>query len=366
MQTGPMPVEVAEAVVGDVLAGLSITTVCGVPGAVRGSVFGAVANRLRIAGLRVAVLVASTDGGSTAVATTLLDAANVPGSVTQLMDGDAEVSTARLAGLLSDALTRPGMRELVLLVDDADSLSANAYRLVSLLLRMSRDGTAKVRFVLFGSDAPWPELHRVRQNLWATYALPAPDDIPDDIPDDTPGGTPPAVRNVGPSLATSRARRPRRGWLTGTAWGAAGLSLVAACAGMAVLLNHGGVSDARPALFNPSSALPPAAVPPPVSAPVPLPAFPPSVPRSPLDPPPLPEARPLPDHGLMFVVRPGDTLEKLYNKIYQGLPMPPFSEVLAMNPAPVRPGVLVIFPEPPGGWSANPAARQGDRSPRAR
>ena len=55
-------------------------------------------------------------------------------------------------------------------------------------------------------------------------------------------------------------------------------------------------------------------------------------------------------HGLVFKARAGDTLATLYNKLYRGGPMPPFGDVQAMNPGPIRPGTLVVFPEPPGGW----------------
>lgn len=56
--------------------------------------------------------------------------------------------------------------------------------------------------------------------------------------------------------------------------------------------------------------------------------------------------------GLLLVARQGDTLRRLYQKLYVGLKAPPFAEILAINPGPVRPGSLLVFPTPPGGWQA--------------
>jgi hypothetical protein len=40
----------------------------------------------------------------------------------------------------------------------------------------------------------------------------------------------------------------------------------------------------------------------------------------------------------------------MYARVYRGLEPPPFTDVLAANADPIRPGSLVVFPEPPKGW----------------
>lgn len=82
----------------------------------------------------------------------------------------------------------------------------------------------------------------------------------------------------------------------------------------------------------------------------------------PMPPPPLPArsavAQPRPGGpGLLLVARPGDTLERLYRQVYSGLTPPPLSAVAAVNPAPIRPGDVLVFPAPPGGWSAKRSGR---------
>ncbi len=55
--------------------------------------------------------------------------------------------------------------------------------------------------------------------------------------------------------------------------------------------------------------------------------------------------------GLVLVAQPGDTLPGLYRRIYRGVTPPPYSEVAAGNAFSPRPGDLLIFPAPPGGWT---------------
>ncbi len=57
-----------------------------------------------------------------------------------------------------------------------------------------------------------------------------------------------------------------------------------------------------------------------------------------------------PVQGLLLVARQGDTLQRLYRSVYNGVRPPPFQEVADANPTPVRPGVVLVFPTPPGGW----------------
>ena len=54
--------------------------------------------------------------------------------------------------------------------------------------------------------------------------------------------------------------------------------------------------------------------------------------------------------GLILVAQRGDTLERLYADIYRDRHAPPFAAVLAVNPAPFKPGAVVVFPAPIGGW----------------
>ena len=56
------------------------------------------------------------------------------------------------------------------------------------------------------------------------------------------------------------------------------------------------------------------------------------------------------DPGLIIIARRGDTLRDLYASLYRGVEPPPFEEIMAVNPKPVVPGAVVIFPAPNGGW----------------
>jgi type II secretory pathway predicted ATPase ExeA len=56
--------------------------------------------------------------------------------------------------------------------------------------------------------------------------------------------------------------------------------------------------------------------------------------------------------GLALVAAPGDDIVTLYSKVYRGVVPPPLPVVLAANRLPVKPGAIVIFPEPPHGWPA--------------
>ena len=54
--------------------------------------------------------------------------------------------------------------------------------------------------------------------------------------------------------------------------------------------------------------------------------------------------------GLVLIAQRGDTLESLYGNVYRDRNAPPFAIVAAANPGPFKPGAIVVFPEPPGGW----------------
>lgn len=54
--------------------------------------------------------------------------------------------------------------------------------------------------------------------------------------------------------------------------------------------------------------------------------------------------------GLILVAQRGDTLERLYADIYRDRHAPPFAAVQAVNPTPFKPGAVIVFPEPIGGW----------------
>ena len=55
--------------------------------------------------------------------------------------------------------------------------------------------------------------------------------------------------------------------------------------------------------------------------------------------------------GLILVAGADDTLPALYARVYRGVIPPPYAAVAAANHSPVRPGDLLVFPEPPNGWS---------------
>ena len=55
--------------------------------------------------------------------------------------------------------------------------------------------------------------------------------------------------------------------------------------------------------------------------------------------------------GIVLLAQRGDTLQSMYRDIYRGRAAPPYPDVLAANPRPIRPGAIVVFPAPPGGWA---------------
>ena len=59
--------------------------------------------------------------------------------------------------------------------------------------------------------------------------------------------------------------------------------------------------------------------------------------------------------GLLLVAERGDTLPGLYRRVYAGVSPPSFAAVLAVNRDPVQPGIRLLFPTPPGGWSVRPS-----------
>lgn len=65
--------------------------------------------------------------------------------------------------------------------------------------------------------------------------------------------------------------------------------------------------------------------------------------------------------GLLLQVRPGDTLESLYARVYRGLTAPPLADVAALNPGPIKPGDVLSFPPPQEGWSRVPSLGSADR-----
>ena len=54
--------------------------------------------------------------------------------------------------------------------------------------------------------------------------------------------------------------------------------------------------------------------------------------------------------GLVLVAAAGDDIRVLYDKVYRGVTPPSYPAFLAANRSPIKPGGLVIFPEPPHGW----------------
>ena len=104
---------------------------------------------------------------------------------------------------------------------------------------------------------------------------------------------------------------------------------------------------ARPAAA-PSAETAAPFVPPPPSAPAPAsPAIEPT--------PAKPDGAP----GLLLRVRPGDTLEALYLRVYRGVTPPSFASVAALNPERIRPGDILTFPAPVNGWAGQDDADAG-------
>ena len=78
------------------------------------------------------------------------------------------------------------------------------------------------------------------------------------------------------------------------------------------------------------------------------------IPRETAPPPPAHDANTAKPHGqgLVLIASAGDNMANLYKRVYRGLQPPPYREVIAVNREPIRQGSLVVFPEPPHGWSA--------------
>ncbi len=55
--------------------------------------------------------------------------------------------------------------------------------------------------------------------------------------------------------------------------------------------------------------------------------------------------------GLVLVAGADDTLPALYARVYRGMTPPPYAAVAAANRSPIHAGALLVFPEPPNGWS---------------
>lgn len=66
--------------------------------------------------------------------------------------------------------------------------------------------------------------------------------------------------------------------------------------------------------------------------------------------PPAPTAAVVPGASLLLIAEPGDTLPKLYARVYQGMTPPPYADVAAVNPERIKPGDHLMFPAPPNGW----------------
>ena len=364
--------EVISAIVGDVLAGLSITAMCGGRGAPTTAVINAVTVRLSANGKLVIVLFGDNLINRRTVTTALLRASGV-----SLKDVDSQ-HDEQLGSQLRKMFSQPRALEFVLIFDNADSMPSDVYRFMSLLLTLARDGTAKLRFILFGSLAPWPELHRLRMDLHSTYVILSPMQSEKSV-----------LSDVRPGWAASYSAAPKTSAflpkkMVRRAWEVASILTVLAGAGLAAVLQTSAWFETRPAADEiPQHQAGPVALALPLPSPTHTPAQssvdgePQSVPGTPnalsLTPPtssdgpasvesawPFPAVRRPPPHGLLLLAQPGDTLLTLYNRLYRGLPTPPFPEVSAMNPLPIRPGTLIMFPEPPGGWPLHNADHRGD------
>lgn len=337
---------VIETVAADVLTGLSITVLRASHPSTLAAAVVTLRTRFAAADLRVAVpdWAAATDPAKLAAA--ILPSAAVHGVGQPGCPPDP----------LGHVLSRPDMQDLVVLISGADRLPASAFQMMNLLLQKARSGTSKVRIVLFGLDSPWPELHRVRQNLCFTYFMPE-------------------------TTLAALVTRPRRRIVHRVGTTLALVSVVGCC-----LIALFPWREPSRSLFQAEPETPAAdrtlaadpvgstSPEPQASATLPSPVEPSSAAvtrdspflaqddQSALPPdlqtPETPSMeRPL-RNGLIFVARPGDTLATLYERVYRRSAKPPFADVQEMNPNPLRPGTRVMFPEPPNGWlPQTPTAR---------
>ena len=426
----------AKAIVDDVLGEFPVVAVRGGRDAAQTAMREAVAAKLREAG-RLALPLDHVAGGSSAGILKALLAAFGAGG------GDQ----GQPLHLLRRILARPGLPDVVLLLDDAETLPASLFRFMDALLKLAGFTSAKLRIVLFGALGPWPGLNSPELCLlWqedmcsihylpplspaeaASLGVPARTVQTDSRPvADTPARSRPAGSDA-PGRTPYRTRRAVRPWVAVAACLviAVGLGTAVLHPGARMPENHPAppldVPPARTASLAPAVPPPPAAPPPPYAPPADEPGVPasqppasqppasqpvveaPSSPASKAVPPddavaaqtPAPSLLPDPPrdkiakseaaaperappdrasasqlatanrpsvHGLVFIAQPGDTLATLFSQVYRNLAAPPFADVLAVNPAPIRPGVLVMFPEPPGGWTrTSPDLRGGMRS----
>ena len=344
--------------------------------------------------------------------------------------GSDDVSPERL---LRSLLTQPGLRDLVLLIDDADTLPHATWRFLDLLLRLAQFGKARLRLVLFGAPGRWPDpgklprlgsglvsarvieplsraeaahyattlaertgrvldrgrLERIlnsangslaqldaavrdttpvpsgtterstARRFWPALVLGGPVlagvaafAVHQSRPRPAPAVSPPVsvalVDAVAPPEAAPKPPPPTEAAPPPVLPGAAGSGkVIAGAAAVGVVLAHLEVAAAHLASNAPGLASDGAGPATPALTPPTIPSH---------VPPPGPMPRPASDglspvRGLLLVARPGDTLATLYSEVYRGRSAPPFADISSANPAPVRPGALVVFPAPPGGWS---------------
>jgi general secretion pathway protein A len=299
----------------------------------------------------------------------------------------------------------------VLLFDDADTLSEPMFRFLHDVLDLSYRTATSLSLVLLGQLGQWPglgdpDLGALRQATMSRHFIPAlaPEESrayldhrlaeagrpPHRIMTraavlalvDCAGGVPGQIdalaqlalvhgyrwrrrritaRLVRRALSDPAGLRapamPRPRFLLAAGIGAGALALAALGGVLGWQAERAPVSPARlpvivargPGPTDRAAARAPQA--PPLPAPTPRPAQP--RPQAPAGQAPSADGGP----GLVLVARPGDSLEKLYTSVYRGMTPPPFQAVLALNQGPLRPGTLLIFPAPPGGWASYRRAR---------
>ena len=404
----PSRAALAELIAADALSEPGVVAVEGGPGVGKTAMVDLVAARLRGGGRLVVPVAGPSSHPLTppVITNILLLASGIPAG-----GGDTPPDH-----LLRSLLAQPGLRDLVLLIDDADAMAPGTWRFLDLLLGLAQFGRTRLRLVLFGAPGRWPgpgTLHRLGSGRTATRVIeplspaeaahdaaaaeqtgPMPHQARlDHIPDSADGG----LAQLDAVLPRTAVRLRRRVWPAF----AVAVPAVAAVVALAVLASRptqapagappAAVASAEVAptragsprlpAVQPATPLPPAVQLPgavasgkanagaaalglvlarvdaaglaaaqrntpavqPLRAPSPAPV----VSREP--PQPAPDLAPV--RGLLLVARPGDTLATLYSEVYRGRSAPPFADISAANPVPVRPGTLVVFPAPPGGWS---------------
>ncbi len=416
-----------EPVVKEILAGAQILSIRGAPGAGKTAFMHVLAMELQAHGVVIV----------------MVDAASpTPAQVHALIGKAAGLSDTAIEPekLLRALWDEAGVKRLVVLCDNAETLSGNTFRYLALLVQLRFTQPLRLQLLLLGQLGPWPgladpDLEHLRQastSRHITFSL-RKDEVAAYLDHRLKHAGQPLSHVMKRSAVTElseqahcnpkrldelaerallygyhtgrrrltarsvrRALMPEQGSPRGSArfpraplaWAAA-LSILAA-AGITAWLARGGASMPQrnapvpetptkhvalrpaapmaplppppphvmrppPVAAGPSQAAPPISRPGALagakSAPAPIAPSALAIPAKPVLPVDRPPSNVGHGPGLVLIAGPRDDLPTLYQRVYQGLTPPPYAAVLAANQMPVKPGALLVFPEPPNGWT---------------